>query len=1186
VNFLFKEDDLGLNRASTAAAGLQQLNPSSKVSYSTSLSDLRDAKDITYSYLIVVQPLPMQEIQYWNTRCREENITFIYAVTGGICAHIFADIGEKHVVVDANGAPPNEKNIVMIVKESDSQIRLDLENPAGRPDRPLVLQSYYQIVGFEDILPNTNDRVFQVSRLSTDHYHSIRIAYDWDYCGPTFFSTATPILQQAGFLREVKQPETIASSTLQETLSTASAVRHNIASSSWYGIPEAQMDIAFVALHEFLQQNNGRMPTFVNDNDRNLFLTISREVFVSATKADVSEQQHPLLRFPANRVKALDEAFLQRYISHIMLELQPLAAFVGGLVAFEVIKRSGKFRPIRGLAHFSFPEVFPPFLLTMTPEEDELLTRELLFKRQARYRTLTRIFGREFLRRCQELRIFQIGCGALGCEYLKNFSLNGFCTDAASGGILHVTDADTIELSNLSRQFLFREHNVGQAKSAAAIETMQQINSAFHACPHTLYVGTQSETTFDDAFWQSQDIIVNALDNMATRIYSDRQCVLYSKPLFESGTEGVLAKTYTIIPHITASYEDIGGGSEADPQLTGNIPMCTLRDFPYIIEHCIEWARDLFALLFVNSSQQFLQKYVETSSFQPYAEKIRQQVDVQDASLLWQEVQLMEVLAQLCLPVNHLTAIERVRRAIQYAHQLFYARFRDRIWNLQKLYPRDHRIKPIAPVGTDAIEAVGVPFWDSKRRYPTPITFDIDNSIHRGFVWHLAALIVEMITTTTKRTETESLLLREMRELVDNEKLVIEIMSSLDAPSYCPSLVDIGDTTIPAAQIHEDSFFIHSGKHRIEQKIEQFQLLYSQLRSEDRLSVQAISLEKDDDDNHHVDFLTAATNLRAENYSLPRASFQRVKEVIGRIIPALAPTTSAICGLVTLQMLTLLRQPPTSPSQRIGFMPLSDIFYRSLDLGANFYRQIAQKAVPPRRYEHVYDSTDATKQKILERVYPDEGFTKWNIDILGEIHGSMTVERLIEWFRTVHGLELRTWIYTYGKFADKSNGTANAEIMYSVMLYNHEAPLDQSLLPGFELTEKEALNAMKLHPIMSKKRSKYASLWRERKSQHQRTEGERRICLDSSSSADSEGESMVLQFSTDAGLSLKQMFQRIESVARDLWQSKQMTEVFLPTVSNSDHRRYVLVSKGIVCRKIDSEEEIARLAPLLIRLDK
>jgi ubiquitin-activating enzyme E1 len=47
-----------------------------------------------------------------------------------------------------------------------------------------------------------------------------------------------------------------------------------------------------------------------------------------------------------------------------------------------------------------------------------------------------------------------VGAGALGCEYLKMFSLMG--VSCSKEGFLHVTDDDNIEISNLNRQFLFR----------------------------------------------------------------------------------------------------------------------------------------------------------------------------------------------------------------------------------------------------------------------------------------------------------------------------------------------------------------------------------------------------------------------------------------------------------------------------------------------------------------------------------------------------------------------------------------------------------------------------------------------------------------------------------------------------------------------------------------------------------
>lgn len=54
----------------------------------------------------------------------------------------------------------------------------------------------------------------------------------------------------------------------------------------------------------------------------------------------------------------------------------------------------------------------------------------------------------------ENLKYFLVGAGAIGCEMLKNWALMGL--GAGDSGSVVVTDMDTIEKSNLSRQFLFR----------------------------------------------------------------------------------------------------------------------------------------------------------------------------------------------------------------------------------------------------------------------------------------------------------------------------------------------------------------------------------------------------------------------------------------------------------------------------------------------------------------------------------------------------------------------------------------------------------------------------------------------------------------------------------------------------------------------------------------------------------
>lgn len=58
------------------------------------------------------------------------------------------------------------------------------------------------------------------------------------------------------------------------------------------------------------------------------------------------------------------------------------------------------------------------------------------------------------------LQVFLVGAGALGCEFIKNFAMMGLGTGLL--GQTTITDDDVIEKSNLSRQFLFRNWDIGR----------------------------------------------------------------------------------------------------------------------------------------------------------------------------------------------------------------------------------------------------------------------------------------------------------------------------------------------------------------------------------------------------------------------------------------------------------------------------------------------------------------------------------------------------------------------------------------------------------------------------------------------------------------------------------------------------------------------------------------------------
>ncbi|XP_015280291.1 PREDICTED: NEDD8-activating enzyme E1 catalytic subunit isoform X1 [Gekko japonicus] len=186
-------------------------------------------------------------------------------------------------------------------------------------------------------------------------------------------------------------------------------------------------------------------------------------------------------------------------------------------------------------------------------------------------------------------KVLVIGAGGLGCELLKNLALTGFRQ-------IHVIDMDTIDVSNLNRQFLFRPKDVGRPKAEVAAEFL---NSRIPNCavvPH--YKKIQD---LDDTFYRQFHIIVCGLDSIVARRWINGMLISLLNyedgvldpgsiiPLIDGGTEGFKGNARVIIPGMTACIECT---LELYPPQV-NFPMCTIASMPRLPEHCIEYVRIL-----------------------------------------------------------------------------------------------------------------------------------------------------------------------------------------------------------------------------------------------------------------------------------------------------------------------------------------------------------------------------------------------------------------------------------------------------------------------------------------------------------------------------------------------------------------------------------------------------------------
>lgn len=230
---------------------------------------------------------------------------------------------------------------------------------------------------------------------------------------------------------------------------------------------------------------------------------------------------------------------------------------------------------------------------------------------QKRDRGIIQALGLPLAKRVKDSRVLVVGAGGIGCELLKNLVCSGFGSGytqssdsteeplvptllSRTPGIVLI-DLDTIDLSNLNRQFLFRKQHIKKPKAIVAKETASQFNPAANIEAHH---GNIFDAQYNVDFFAGFDLVFNALDNLKARQHVNRMCLAANVPLIESGTTGFNGQVQAIQKGITECYD-------CNPKpVQKSFPICTIRSTPSQPIHCIVWAKSyLFPELFGTSEE-------------------------------------------------------------------------------------------------------------------------------------------------------------------------------------------------------------------------------------------------------------------------------------------------------------------------------------------------------------------------------------------------------------------------------------------------------------------------------------------------------------------------------------------------------------------------------------------------------
>jgi ubiquitin-like 1-activating enzyme E1 B len=202
--------------------------------------------------------------------------------------------------------------------------------------------------------------------------------------------------------------------------------------------------------------------------------------------------------------------------------------------------------------------------------------------KMSRYSNLIQVYGKETFEKIRTSKICCVGAGGIGSELLKNLCLSGF-------EYIEIIDLDTIDVSNLNRQFLFRHQHVGKSKAEIAKETALSFNPN---CKIIAYHGNIKDNKFGLEYFKQFSIVFNALDNVDARKHVNRMCLAADVVLIDGGTAGYLGQVTTIKKGETECYECVPKASAK------SFAVCTIRSNPSTLVHCVVWAKLLFERLF------------------------------------------------------------------------------------------------------------------------------------------------------------------------------------------------------------------------------------------------------------------------------------------------------------------------------------------------------------------------------------------------------------------------------------------------------------------------------------------------------------------------------------------------------------------------------------------------------------
>ena len=830
---------------------LKRLNPNILVSTIDRSVLGEDTDDTAKRRVLLCVDRPSSTQLTLNEVSREHRLAFISVETAGVFGRIFCDFGSTFLVHDADGE-------MSLVTPLDRLEERKTEGDAKDGDDDTIV--VHTVAGEKHDVSKGDEIEFQLRNGDVSPQRCIVCEVQTPFRFVVTLKTSdeqgtlddfvSNMNDEAASFRRVKVPQEITFQSLSESLISAQNDPSLFAAcdleKSFDTVRRDTSMACFEASASFVQAH-GRLPTLSDETE---FRELANEKWDSLN-GDTEGGDH-----------------CKTFLKGCAAKFSPFQAVFGAIGAQEALKAATSlYFPVRQFLVYDVDEVL---------EESESLSHDDIADDgtgTSQAPGLRYILGDDTVNALQRNKIFVVGAGAIGCEILKNLAAMG-CGTLKKGKII-LTDMDTIEKSNLSRQLLFRDSDIGSFKSTAAQKSASRFNPDMKIVSHSSKVGGEGHSPFNEKFWSKKvDTVLNALDNVEARLYMDDQCVANQKALVDAGTMGPKGNVQVVVPHQSESY-----ASSVDPPEPA-IPVCTLKNFPYAISHTIQWGRDMFDGLFEKRPQQANDFIDRMQSKGPDEMATQLLHEKGEDSAVESAVNIAEDLKDNTLETAESIQNTSLKWAAKLAYDLFFKASRDLI--------EEHPL--------DSKDEDGEPFWSGTRRPPKALLLDVEpvdseqdlvNKSLLDFVKGAARLRWETLSGISC-TDADS---------VFTDEHATEALQK----QYGTTLVETPQTAALDAEVSTKE----SAQVIIHEKLQE-----AASSSVPAKRMTPLEFEKDDESNGHVAFVTAASNLRAICYGIPPVDKMETRRVAGNIVPAMITTTAFVSALSCIELVKLVKHKP------------------------------------------------------------------------------------------------------------------------------------------------------------------------------------------------------------------------------------------------------------------------------------